>query len=70
MVENWEDILNVAPSPGMACQPGEFRVAAAGLDHNHIRSGRVARLGFRSRSNQGSSVPGKVSVGQTGEFAG
>ncbi|HXM29752.1 MAG TPA: Gfo/Idh/MocA family oxidoreductase [Chthoniobacterales bacterium] len=36
MVENWEDILNVAPSPGMACQPGEFRVAAAGLDHNHI----------------------------------
>src|SRR5258707_11296680 len=36
MVENWEDILNVAPTPGMACQPGEFRVAAAGLDHNHI----------------------------------
>src|SRR5260370_4070521 len=36
MVENWEYILNVAPRPGIACRPGEFRVAAAGLDHNHI----------------------------------
>src|SRR5258708_37922752 len=36
MVEKWEDILNGARNPGLVCEPGEFRVAAAGLDHNHI----------------------------------
>jgi predicted dehydrogenase len=36
MIKNWEDILNNSPRPGIACQPGEFRVAAVGLDHNHI----------------------------------
>jgi predicted dehydrogenase len=36
MIKNWEDILNSLPRPAVACQPGEFRVAAVGLDHNHI----------------------------------
>jgi predicted dehydrogenase len=36
MTTNWEDILNATPRPGIACKPGEFRVAAVGLDHNHI----------------------------------
>jgi predicted dehydrogenase len=36
MIKNWEDILNSSPRPGVACRPGEFRVAAVGLDHNHI----------------------------------
>jgi predicted dehydrogenase len=36
MNKNWKDILDAAPQPGIACQPGEFRVAAVGLDHNHI----------------------------------
>jgi predicted dehydrogenase len=36
MTEDWEDILNVTPRPGIACKPGEVRVAATGLDHNHI----------------------------------
>ncbi|HXL25922.1 MAG TPA: Gfo/Idh/MocA family oxidoreductase [Chthoniobacterales bacterium] len=36
MIKNCEDILDAAPRPGIACQPGEFRVAAVGLDHNHI----------------------------------
>src|ERR1700730_9139433 len=36
MIKNWKDILEAAPRPGIACQPGEFRVAAVGLDHNHI----------------------------------
>ena len=36
MAEAWEDILNAAPCPAIACRPREFRVAAVGLDHNHI----------------------------------
>jgi predicted dehydrogenase len=36
MSEVWENILKEAPRPASACRPGEFRVAAVGLDHNHI----------------------------------
>jgi predicted dehydrogenase len=36
MIKNCEDILDAAPRPGIACLPGEFRVAVVGLDHNHI----------------------------------
>jgi predicted dehydrogenase len=36
MSEVWENILREAPAPAIACRPGEFRVAAVGLDHNHI----------------------------------
>jgi predicted dehydrogenase len=36
MIKDWEDILNSSPPPGVACQPGEFHVAAVGLVHNHI----------------------------------
>jgi predicted dehydrogenase len=36
MSETWENILNTIKPPGTACRPGEFRVAAVGLDHNHI----------------------------------
>jgi predicted dehydrogenase len=35
MSETWENILNGVKPSGIACQPGEFRVAAVGLDHNH-----------------------------------
>jgi predicted dehydrogenase len=36
MSEFWQNIFNQTPRPGVACQAGEFRVAAVGLDHNHI----------------------------------
>ncbi|HET9376506.1 MAG TPA: Gfo/Idh/MocA family oxidoreductase [Chthoniobacterales bacterium] len=36
MIKNWDDILKDSPRPGAACRPGQFRVAAVGLDHNHI----------------------------------
>jgi predicted dehydrogenase len=36
MSESWKNILNDVSPPGLACRPGEFRVAAVGLDHNHI----------------------------------
>jgi predicted dehydrogenase len=36
MIKNWNDTLNSSQRPEVACEPGEFRVAAIGLDHNHI----------------------------------
>jgi predicted dehydrogenase len=36
MSEPWQNIFDQTPRPGIACQPGEFRVAAVGLDHNHV----------------------------------
>jgi predicted dehydrogenase len=36
MSEFWQNIFNETPRLGLACRPGEFRVAAVGLDHNHI----------------------------------
>jgi predicted dehydrogenase len=32
----WQEILDETTSPEPACDPGDFRVAAVGLDHNHI----------------------------------
>ena len=32
----WQEILDETISPEPACKPGDFRVAAVGLDHNHI----------------------------------
>jgi predicted dehydrogenase len=36
MSEAWKNILNDVSPPGLVCRPGEFRVAAVGVDHNHI----------------------------------
>ena len=32
----WQEILDETTSPEPACDPGDFHVAAVGLDHNHI----------------------------------
>jgi predicted dehydrogenase len=36
MSEDWGNVLQSIGRPEVACQPDEFRVAAVGLDHNHI----------------------------------
>jgi predicted dehydrogenase len=36
MSQEWQNIFDEARQPGRACKPGEFRVAAVGLDHNHV----------------------------------
>ena len=36
MSDFWKNIFNETRRPVLACRPGEFPVAAVGLDHNHI----------------------------------
>jgi hypothetical protein len=72
MSETWKNILNDVSLPGSACRPGEFRVAAVGLDHNHIyemcqglvEAGASVELVLDADPAKGPGIPSKVLFGE------